>query len=59
MMPALLTAATAIRSVSLSVRDGAGNTLLTHTFRKLRVTALSESLSGALSGTASLSAVPR
>ena len=51
-------AATAIPTLTLSVRDGAGGRL-SHTFAKLTVSAFSESLSGPLAGTATLAGPTR
>jgi cellulose synthase/poly-beta-1,6-N-acetylglucosamine synthase-like glycosyltransferase len=52
-------AGAAIPVLTLSVRDGAGHTLLWHTFSRLSVSSFAENLSGALSGTATLVVRPR
>jgi hypothetical protein len=51
----------AIPVLTLSVRDGAGNSLLGHTFSRLKVSIFSQNLSvsGPLSGTATLTGRPR
>jgi hypothetical protein len=51
-------AAAPIPALTLSVGDGAGGSLSWHTISRLRVISLSQSLSGRLSGTATLVAAP-
>jgi hypothetical protein len=48
----------AIPALALSVRDGAGGSLSWHPFSRLRVSSLSENLSGPVSGTATLAGEP-
>ena len=52
-------AAAAIRALTLAVDDGAGATLVRHTFPKLTVSSFAENLTGSFSGTASLTGRPK